>query len=95
LGFGAEASHFSLISSDSTRPSLVVDLQTDGHLIQTSARNATDLIVTRASIDRRRSPYLDFGDLPAGLCLLATCGLAVVGLWHWRRQRKTPPAADR
>ena len=65
-----------------------------GRILAQGPRRATDLIVTRASIDRRRSPYLDFGDLPAGLCLLATCGLAVVGLWHWRRERKTRRAAD-
>ena len=33
--------------------------------------------------------------MPTGVCLLATCGLAIVGLWNWRRERKTRAAADR
>jgi apolipoprotein N-acyltransferase len=63
-------------------------IDSTGRILQKGPRRATDVLVWRAAIDRRRSPYLAVGDLPAGLCLLATCIFGVVGLWHWRRASK-------
>jgi apolipoprotein N-acyltransferase len=68
-------------------------IDSDGRILDQGGRRATDLLVGRVDIDRRRSPYLDVGDLPAGLCLLATCGLAAVGLWNKRAERKAARAA--
>jgi apolipoprotein N-acyltransferase len=70
-------------------------IDSNGRILAQGPRRATDLIVERPAIDSRHSPYLVVGDLPAGLCLLATCGLAVVGLVNWRRERKTRAAANR
>jgi len=48
------------------------------------------VLVERVELDSRRSPYLTLGDLPAGLCLLATCSLAAVGWWQGRKSRRLP-----
>lgn len=66
-----------------------------GRILAQGPRRATGLIVDRPGIDSRRSPYLMLGDVPAGLCLLATCALAFVGVWHWRRERRAAGHADR
>jgi apolipoprotein N-acyltransferase len=63
-------------------------IDSDGRILEQGRRRATDLLVGRADIDRRHSPYLAIGDLPAGLCLLATCALAAVGLWNWNAGRR-------
>lgn len=67
-------------------------IDSDGRILEQGRRRATDLLVGRVALDRRRSPYLALGDLPASLCLLATCAVAGVGLWNWRAQRKTASA---
>ena len=67
-------------------------IDSNGRIRDQGRRRTTDVIVAHAAIDSRRSPYLLYGDWPAGLCLLATGGLAIVGLVHWRRQRKTAAA---
>jgi apolipoprotein N-acyltransferase len=60
-------------------------IDSDGRIRDQGPRRATDVIVAHAALDSRRSPYLVAGDWPAGLCLLATLALAVVGLVRWRR----------
>ncbi len=70
-------------------------IDSNGRIRAQGRRRAPDLIVAATRIDRRGSWYLDHGDIPAGLCLLATCGIAAVGLLKQRRDRKTPlPAGD-
>jgi apolipoprotein N-acyltransferase len=68
--------------------SAVID--STGRILQQGPRRATDVLVARSDIDRRRSPYLAIGDLPAGLCLAATGLFGVVGLWRWRRGQLPP-----
>jgi apolipoprotein N-acyltransferase len=63
-------------------------IDSDGRILEQGPRRATDVLVGRVEIDRRRSPYLVAGDVPAALCLLATFALAVVGIWNRRRPRK-------
>ncbi len=63
--------------------SAVID--TDGRIQRQGPRRDTEVIVETVGVDHRRSPYLLWGDLPAGVCLLACGGLAVVGLWGRQR----------
>ena len=51
----------------------------DGRVLARGPKRATDTILAEVQIDARRSPYLAYGDWPAGLCL-AACGVfAAVG----------------
>jgi apolipoprotein N-acyltransferase len=59
-----------------------------GRIIAQGPRRATGVIVATPQIDTRRSWYLDLGDGAAIACLLATCGLAVVGWRERRNERK-------
>jgi len=59
----------------------------DGRIVRRGPRRATGTILAEVRLDRRRSPYLAYGDWPAGLCLLG-CGVAgAVGLWGRLRRR--------
>ena len=69
--------------------SAVID--SDGRILKQGPRRDTAVLVERVGLDNRHSPYLAVGDLPAGLCLLATGGLAVVGWWDRRRRAKLGP----
>ncbi len=53
-------------------------------------RRATDVIVADTQIDRRRSPYLAVGDVPAGVCLLGCAVLTIIGIAQRRRRPKPP-----
>lgn len=61
-------------------------IDSDGRIVEQGPRRAADVIIARPMIDNRRSPYLVWGDWPAGLCLLAAVSVGTVGLW----KRKTP-----
>jgi len=53
----------------------------DGRIVERGPRRATGTILAEVRLDRRGSPYLRYGDWPAGLCLLG-CGVAAAaGLW--------------
>lgn len=65
-------------------------IDSNGRIRAQGRRRLTDVIVATPEIDQRRSPYLDYGDAPAGLCLLATVALAIVGLSDRRRSRQKP-----
>ena len=69
--------------------SAVID--SDGRIVKQGPRRDTDVLVERIELDNRHSPYLAIGDLPAGLCLLAACGLVVVGIWDRRQRAKSGP----
>ncbi|MGD9722961.1 MAG: apolipoprotein N-acyltransferase [Pirellulales bacterium] len=59
-----------------------------GRIRAQGPRRATDVIVANVEIDRRASWYVEHGDVPAGLCLIATLVLAAAGLggrWQARR----------
>jgi apolipoprotein N-acyltransferase len=68
-------------------------IDSTGRILAQGPRRATDVIIADVAIDRRASWYLDHGDIPAGVCLAATIGLAAVGLRGWHRQRKSRAAA--
>jgi apolipoprotein N-acyltransferase len=55
-------------------------VDSNGRLLAQGRRRATDTIVATPAIDRRRSAYVAFGDMPSFACLLACGGLAMVGL---------------
>ncbi len=60
----------------------------NGRIREQGPRLATAVIIADVSKDGRRSLYLWWGDLPAGLCLLACAALASIG-WRDRRRQKT------
>ncbi len=57
----------------------------DGRIVQRAARRKPDLILAEVLPDTRRSPYLRYGDLPAGACLAACLTLLIVGLFRVAR----------
>lgn len=59
----------------------------NGQIRKQGPRLATAVIIADVSKDGRRSLYLWWGDLPAGLCLLACAALAWIG-WRDRRRQK-------
>jgi len=63
-----------------------------GRILHQGPRRQTDVIVDTVALDSRQSPYLRFGDLGAGLCLLATVGLAISGLGQAIARRRECPA---
>lgn len=68
-------------------------IDSDGRVVAQGRRRATDLIVAQVELDRRHSPYLLVGDIPAGVCLLACVGLAAVGTLRPRQPpRPHPPS---
>jgi apolipoprotein N-acyltransferase len=56
-------------------------IDADGRIVERGPRRATGFIVADVELDNRRSPYLVYGDLPAGL-------------WDWRRSAKTSSSGD-
>ena len=50
-------------------------------------RRDRGVIIADVKLDDRTSPYLLYGDLPAGACLLICVGLAVSGVWGWWKGR--------
>lgn len=67
----------------------------DGRILAQGPRRDTAVLLTQVGRDHRRSPYVRYGDLPAGLCLLACLIVAGVGTWgwmqRWRRRSKALP----
>jgi len=59
----------------------------DGRIVKRGPRRATGTILAEVRLDRRESPYLVYGDWPAGLCLLGCAVAGVVGLWGRLRRR--------
>ncbi len=62
-------------------------IDSTGTINQQGPRRDTAVLIEQVGLDNRHSPYLVLGDLPAGLCLLATCAVAIVG---WRAGRRRP-----
>jgi apolipoprotein N-acyltransferase len=56
----------------------------DGHILARGPRHAEGFLVADVRLDGRTSPYLAYGDLPAGLCLAACALLGIVGLTRRR-----------
>jgi len=66
----------------------------DGRIIRRGPRRATATILADVRLDRRQSPYLAYGDWPAGLCLLGCGAAGVAGLWGRLRRRGRRSAAS-
>ncbi len=66
-------------------------IDSNGRILQQGGRRKTGVIVQRVALDRRHSPYLGLGDLGAGLCLVATCGVGAFGLWQRATGRNRRP----
>ena len=59
-------------------------IDSDGGILQRGPRRAADVIIARPQLDGRQSLYLAIGDWPAGLCLIATCCVGVLGIVRHR-----------
>ena len=64
----------------------------DGRIRAQGPRRATGTLVADVRADLRSSPYLAYGDLPAGICLGCCAVLALVGIPEIRKRKIT--AAD-
>ena len=62
-------------------------IDSDGRIREQGPRRAEGVILADVARDPRGSFYLEYGDLPSGLCLLACGGLAIIGLRDRRRSR--------
>ncbi|HEX3727099.1 MAG TPA: apolipoprotein N-acyltransferase [Pirellulales bacterium] len=64
----------------------------DGQIRAQGPRRAPGVLVAEPMLDSRRSWYLEYGDLWAGSCLVATGIFATVGLRgrRWRKKRSRP-----
>jgi apolipoprotein N-acyltransferase len=60
----------------------------DGRIVEQGPRRQTRVLVAEVRPDNRSSPYMRYGDWPAGACLAATGLLAAVGLVSLRRRRR-------
>ncbi|HEY5311546.1 MAG TPA: apolipoprotein N-acyltransferase, partial [Pirellulales bacterium] len=60
-----------------------------GRVLQQSKRGQNDVIIADVRLDGRRSPYMMYGDLPAGACVVVCGVLASVGLTDRFRCRRT------
>ncbi|HEV3416352.1 MAG TPA: apolipoprotein N-acyltransferase [Pirellulales bacterium] len=63
-------------------------IDSTGRIVQQGPRRAEGFIIADVARDPRGSFYLDFGDLPSTICLLACVSLAVVGFWNRRERRE-------
>lgn len=61
-------------------------IDSDGRILERGPRRAADVLIARPQLDDRRSPYLAWGDWPAGICLFLTGCVGAVGLFR-RRSR--------
>jgi apolipoprotein N-acyltransferase len=52
----------------------------EGQVVERGTPRVPDVILARVRLDRRRSPYLQFGDWPAGVCLAVLLLFAVAGV---------------
>ena len=60
----------------------------NGRIREQGPRLASAVLIADVSKDGRRSLYLWWGDLPAGICLLACLALAIIG-WLDRKHKKS------
>lgn len=63
-------------------------IDADGRILEQGPRRNTAVLIADVRLDGRTSPYVLWGDWPAGLCLACCVGLAAVGL------RKKVPAGE-
>jgi apolipoprotein N-acyltransferase len=52
----------------------------DGHILRQGKRRTPDVLIADVQADDRYSPYLRYGDLPAGICLACCAIVAIAGL---------------
>ena len=67
----------------------------DGRIRAQGPRRDTGYLLADVQRDRRQSPYLAYGDLPAGLCLVGCIVLALAELIARQRAKKPAAAALR
>jgi apolipoprotein N-acyltransferase len=62
-------------------------IDADGRIRAKCAKQQEDVLIARVELDSRWSAYLLIGDWPAGLCLMATVVMAIIG-WLQNRRKK-------
>ncbi|HUT90588.1 MAG TPA: apolipoprotein N-acyltransferase [Thermoguttaceae bacterium] len=62
-------------------------IDADGRILARGPRRATGVVLAEVAPDPRGSWYLEHGDWPAGVCLLACLVFAAVGTWGWFSKR--------
>jgi apolipoprotein N-acyltransferase len=66
-------------------------IDSSGRVVKKAGRRTTGWIVADVELDDRRSPYLAYGDVPAGTCLIACIGLAGFGFVRRGSQGEVRP----
>lgn len=64
-------------------------IDSSGRILARGPRRSTAVVLADVRLDNRRSPYLVWGDWPAGVCLMLCTALAAADLWL-RRKRLWP-----
>lgn len=62
-------------------------IDSDGRILAQGPRQATGFINAATRIDRRRSPYLAYGDWLAQTCFVAAVILGLIGIYDRRRRK--------
>lgn len=62
-------------------------IDSNGRIVKQGPRRAPGTLLAEVRLDGRWSPYLAYGDIPAGGCLAACSLLGLVGLWPGLRKR--------
>jgi len=65
-----------------------------GRIMKQGPRRAPATLLADVRLGSYSSPYLFYGDVPAGTCLLICCFLSFWGLWGRRAGARATPAAD-
>jgi apolipoprotein N-acyltransferase len=63
-------------------------IDADGRVLLKGPRHDAATLLADVRLDSRRSPYLQYGDWPAGICLAACVYFAVAGCWRSFRERR-------
>jgi apolipoprotein N-acyltransferase len=65
-------------------------IDADGRVLKKGPRRNTATLLAEVRVDRRKSWYLDYGDWPAGICLLGCGVFALAGCWRnfWPGRRQ-------
>ena len=71
-------------------------IDSNGRILAQGPRQASSFINAHTRLDRRRSPYLAYGDWLAQACFFAAAALGLIGLYdRRRRQRPLKPQGSR
>jgi len=64
-------------------------IDASGQIVSQGPRREKGIVLADVALDSRNSPYVSYGDLPAGICLAGCIALAAAGLGKSGSQGKT------